>query len=231
MQSCAGPQNKGGQRRNRNRLLPISALYVPHLLGVTPGSPVIGLGELDPIFPQFHTNSNGLGSRHNAEQCLLCHSQPTLGGSGGFLVPNPGQGTPQPPENPMFRLVPNRFGKKNVVPSFETQNGPIREVRFQSNPDGSRDGSVHQLWVITGINNDPTIPGCNITQPDFATQLKNGNLSFRIPLQRTPTRPRFARPPSPKTGRDKDHLESVAQLRFNPLARPTVYGYVEVLVS
>jgi hypothetical protein len=150
---------------------------------VTPGSPVTGLGEFDPIFPQFHTNSNGLGARHNAEQCLLCHAQPTLGGSGGFLVPNPGQGTPQQPENPMFRLVPNRFGKKNVVPSFETQFGPIREVRFQLNPDGSRDGAVHQLWVVTGINNDPTISGCSITQPDFATQLQNGNLSFRIPVQ------------------------------------------------
>ena len=61
---------------------------------VTDGSPVTGLGELDPVFPQFHTNSNGLGARHNGDQCLLCHSQPTLGGSGGFLVPNPGQGTP-----------------------------------------------------------------------------------------------------------------------------------------
>jgi len=150
---------------------------------VTQGGPVNGLGELDPIFPQFHTNSNGLGSRHNADQCLLCHAQPTLGGSGGFLVPNPGLGTPQPPENPMFRLVPNRFGKRNVVPSFEQQFGPIREVRFQYNPDGSRDGSVHQLWVVTGITNDPTIAGCAIVQPDFATQQNNGNLSFRIPLQ------------------------------------------------
>jgi hypothetical protein len=150
---------------------------------VTSGSPVNGLGELDPIFPQFHTNSNGLGSRHNAEQCLLCHAQPTLGGSGGFLVPNPGQATALPPENPMFRLVPNRFGKRNVVPSFEQQYGPIREVRFQFNPDGTRDGSVHQLWVITGITKDPTIPGCSIVQPDFATQQNNGNLSFRIPLQ------------------------------------------------
>src|SRR5207245_11768620 len=26
---------------------------------VTSGSPVVGLGELDPVFPQFHTNSNG----------------------------------------------------------------------------------------------------------------------------------------------------------------------------
>ena len=150
---------------------------------VTQGGPVVGLGELDPVFPQFHTNSNGLGSRHNGDQCLLCHAQPTLGGSGGFLVPNPGQGTPQPPENPMFRLVPNRFGKRNVVPSFEAQFGPIREVRFQLNPDGSRDGSVHQLWVITGITKDPTISGCSIVQPDFATQQQNGNLSFRIPLQ------------------------------------------------
>jgi hypothetical protein len=150
---------------------------------VPDGSPVKGLGELDPIFPQFHTNSNGLGARHNADQCFLCHAQPTLGGSGGFIVPNPGQGTPLPPENPLFRLVPHRFGKKNVVPVFEQQYGPIREVRFKYKPDGTRDGGVHQLWVVTGINNDPTIPNCSIVQPDFAGQLAAGNLSFRIPLQ------------------------------------------------
>src|SRR5215467_5025123 len=54
---------------------------------VTQGSPVTGLGELDPAFPQFHTNSNGLGARHNADQCFICHAQPTLGGSGGLIVP------------------------------------------------------------------------------------------------------------------------------------------------
>jgi CxxC motif-containing protein (DUF1111 family) len=59
----------------------------------------------------------------------------------------------------------------------------FREVRFQFKPDGTRDGSVHQLWVVTGITKDPTIPGCSIVQPDFATQQNNGNLSFRIPLQ------------------------------------------------
>jgi CxxC motif-containing protein (DUF1111 family) len=151
---------------------------------VTDGSPVTGLGELDPVFPQFHTNSNGLGARHNADQCFVCHAQPTLGGSGGFLVPNPGQATPQLPENPLFRLVPLRFGKQNTVPSFEMQYGPIREVRFQYLPDGvTRDGGVHQLWTVKGINNDPTIPNCSISQPDFASQLKAGNLSFRIPLQ------------------------------------------------
>jgi hypothetical protein len=150
---------------------------------VTDGSPVTGLGELDPLFPQFHTNSNGLGARHNADQCLLCHAQPTLGGSGGFLVPNPGQATPMLPENPLFRLVPLRFGKQNVVPSFELQYGPIREVRFLYKPDGTRDGSVHQLWVVTGITTDPTIPNCALTQPNFAAQYAAGNLSFRIPLQ------------------------------------------------
>src|SRR5262249_39323872 len=49
--------------------------------------------------------------------------------------------------------------------------------------DGTRDGGVHQLWTVTGINNDPTIPHCNIVQPDFATELAKGNLSFRIPTQ------------------------------------------------
>lgn len=112
---------------------------------VVDGSPVTGMGELDPIFPQFHTNSNGLGARHNSDQCFSCHAQPTLGGSGGFLVPNPGQATPLPPENPMYRLVPYRFGKQNKVPSFEQQYGPIREVRFRYKPDGARDGGVHQL--------------------------------------------------------------------------------------
>jgi hypothetical protein len=164
---------------------------------VTMGSPVTGLGELDPFFPQFHTNSNGLGARHNADQCFLCHAQPTLGGSGGFIVPNPGKPNPMLPENPLFDLVPHRFGKKNVVPSFEEQFGPIREVRFKYNTDGTRDGGVHQLWVVRGIKNDPTIPNCSIAQPDFAKQQAADNVSFRIPLQcwgwGSSTRSRIAR--------------------------------------
>ena len=35
------------------------------------------------------TNSSGLGIRFNGDQCLSCHNQPALGGSGGFMVPNP----------------------------------------------------------------------------------------------------------------------------------------------
>jgi hypothetical protein len=143
------------------------------------------LGELDPVFPQFHTNSNGLGARHNSDQCFSCHAQPTLGGSGGFIVPNPADPTPQPAENPQFRLVPHRYGRQNKVPAFETQYGPIREVRFKYHPDGTRDGGVHQLWTVRGSTNDPTIPNCALTQPDFAAEAKVHNLSFRIPLQMT----------------------------------------------
>jgi hypothetical protein len=150
---------------------------------VTDGSPVIGMGELDPRFPQFHTNSNGLGARHNGDQCLLCHAQPVLGGSGAFIVPNPGQGSPMPAENPQFRLIPHRFGKLNMVPRFQEQYGPPREVRFKFKPDGTRDGGVHQLWTVRGMYNDPSLKGCTITQPDFDSEYANGNLSFRIPTQ------------------------------------------------
>src|SRR5215813_7625119 len=58
----------------------------------------------------FQTNSAGLGTRFNGDQCLGCHNQPALGGSGGFLVPNPQdpQAKQRPPENPMFDLFPHR---------------------------------------------------------------------------------------------------------------------------
>ncbi len=152
---------------------------------VTDGSAVVGLGELDPVFPQFHTNSNGLGARHNSDQCFSCHAQPTLGGSGGYLVPNPGDPTPRPAENPQFHLIPRRYGRQNVIPSFEKQFGPIREVRFKHKPDGTPDGGVHQLWTVRGSTNDSTIPNCALTQPDFEKEYKAGNLAFRIPLQMT----------------------------------------------
>jgi hypothetical protein len=82
--------------------------------------------------------------------------------------------------NPLFRLVPLRFGKQNAVPPFEQQSGPIREVRFQYKSDGTSDGSVHQVWVPRGVNTDPTIPNCALSQPDFS---QTSNLSFRIPLE------------------------------------------------
>src|SRR5262250_628282 len=98
------------------------------------------------------TNSSGLGIRFNGDQCSVCHNQPAVGGSGGFLVPNP-QDPPnlqRAPENPMFNLIPHRKGATNPVPSFITQFGPIREVRFAKKPDGTPDGGVHQLFTVVG---------------------------------------------------------------------------------
>jgi CxxC motif-containing protein (DUF1111 family) len=72
-------------------------------------------------------------------------------------------------------------GAKNTVPSFITANGPVREVRFVRNPDGTPDGGVHALFVITGRGDAGS---CNITQPNFAAAVANNNAIFRIP---TPT--------------------------------------------
>src|SRR5262249_15364648 len=52
------------------------------------------------------------------------------------------------------------------------------EARFQFNPDGSRDGGVHALFVIAG---HPEAPGCDIRQENFERQVLNDNIIFRIP--------------------------------------------------
>jgi CxxC motif-containing protein (DUF1111 family) len=72
-----------------------------------------------------------------------------------------------------------------VVPWFVTQNGPIREARFKRNPNGTNDGGVHNLFVITGRSD---AAGCNIAQPNFlppgnplSGQGGNPNIIFRIP--------------------------------------------------
>src|SRR5215472_11496296 len=139
----------------------------------------------------FKTNSSGLGTRFNGDQCTSCHNQPALGGSGGFMVPN----TPEPPgqfrkpENPMFDLIPHRKGATNHVPSFIEQFGPIREVRFAKKPDGTPDGGVHQLFTIVGRSDvfpagqTNTCTAAALPATDFDTQFQNGNLRFRIPLQ------------------------------------------------
>jgi hypothetical protein len=58
-------------------------------------------------------------------------------------------------------------GATNFVPSFITLNGPVREVRFVRNSDGTPEGGVHDIFVITGRKN---ATGCNIKQHAFAKQ-------------------------------------------------------------
>ena len=116
-------------------------------------------------------DNNGLGPRFNSNACLGCHSQPAPGGT------SPGM-------NPSI-AVATLNGARNMVPWFITQNGPIREARFKRNPDGTNDGGVHDLFVITGRSD---AVGCNIAQPDFLPagnpltgQGGNRNIIFRIP--------------------------------------------------
>jgi len=115
--------------------------------------------------------NNGLGPRFNSNQCAGCHSQPDVGGT-------------SPAQNPSI-AVATLDGAKNVVPWFIVANGPIREARAKENPDGTANGGVVALFVITGRSD---AAGCNIAQPDFLPagnpltgQGGNPNLVFRIP--------------------------------------------------
>ena len=135
--------------------------------------------EIDPDFPQTMTNSNGLGTVHNSDNCLECHGQPTLGGSGGFIAAHKGDIA----QNPQFDLVAHRFNRTNSIPVFETQFGPIREARFKFLPNGARDGGVHNVFTQAGDISDPFNGKCQAKQPDFNAELAKNNVSFRIPLQ------------------------------------------------
>jgi CxxC motif-containing protein (DUF1111 family) len=109
-------------------------------------------------------SGNGLGPRFNLNSCAGCHVFPAIGGS-------------SPKTNPQV-TVATLDGAQNVVPSFITANGPIREARFVRKPDGTPDGGVHDLFVITGRTD---AQGCDIAQPDFADALAKDNVIFRIP--------------------------------------------------
>ena len=109
-------------------------------------------------------DGRGLGPRFNATSCSGCHAFPAVGGS-------------SPANNPQIAMAV-ADGATNKIPKFITANGPVREARFISNPDGSPDGGVHDLFVITG-RSDAT--GCSIAQPDFDTALEQHNVIFRIP--------------------------------------------------
>ena len=117
----------------------------------------------------------GLGPTFNGNSCAQCHAQPSSGGS------SPGMTSPQNPvPNPQVALA-TLDGAANVVPSFITANGPVREARFVLNSNGTSDGGVHALYTIAGRSD---AAGCGLAQPNFAQALAGNNVIFRIP---TPT--------------------------------------------
>jgi CxxC motif-containing protein (DUF1111 family) len=96
---------------------------------------------------------------------VSCHAQPAVGGSSPF-------------SNPQVQFA----NSSNTLPSFILANGPVREARYIKNSNGTPDGGVHALFTINGRSDSPS--GCNLVQENFAQQLSQGNVIFRIP---TPT--------------------------------------------
>lgn len=137
------------------------------------GSPLRGLSASElaffekgkVAFDEIDGVAEGLGPRFNLDGCGGCHSQPRLGGT-------------SPPINPQF-AVATKMGGLNRIPSFLKDNGPALVARRRRNPDGSPDGGVHNLFVITGRTDAPA--NCRVQQPDFSNM---NNFSLRIP---TPT--------------------------------------------
>jgi len=115
-------------------------------------------------FAEAEDVGDGLGPRMNLDSCGGCHSQPAIGGT-------------SPAVNPQVAFA-TLGGGTDSVPPFLAANGPVREARFVFNRDGTRDGGVHALFTLNGrLGAD----GCTLPQPDFAREMANHNVVFRIP--------------------------------------------------
>jgi len=154
-----------------------SSSFIAHDPGVRGGAaggggPIAGLTARELVFfaagkdefEEVEVVADGLGPRMNLDSCAGCHAQPATGGTSPFV-------------NPQVAFA-SKDGGTDRVPFFITEKGPVREARFKFNPDGSRDGGVHNTATVTG-RKDAT--GCILAQPDFVTAARNNNLIFRIP--------------------------------------------------
>ena len=108
-------------------------------------------------FQEREAVKDGLGPTMNLDSCSGCHSQPAVGGS-------------SPAKNPQFIFFNDNLKRTNRLPPFITDNGPVREVRFKRNPDGTADGGVHDIFTITGLEG---AEGCFLKQPNFLSQTKH----------------------------------------------------------
>ena len=136
-------------------------VQVDSVEGGAPGEPGIGLG------PGFNANS-----------CGSCHAQPSIGGTSPsqsqypFLGPNPQM------------AIANDYSATNIIPSFITPDGPVREARFPFlvNPNGrvsnNPDGGVHDVFTIAGRQD---AAGCTMPQPNFEAMQQANNIIYRIP--------------------------------------------------
>ncbi len=114
----------------------------------------------------------GLGPTFNGNDCAMCHAQPTVGGSSPGLISRD-----EPHPNPQVALA-TLDGATNSVPPFITAHSPVLVARFVHKPDGSLDGDVHAIYTIAGRKD---AKGCTLKQQEFAQQLADNNVVFRIP--------------------------------------------------
>jgi CxxC motif-containing protein (DUF1111 family) len=114
-------------------------------------------------FAEVDTVATGLGPRFNLNSCAGCHAHPATGGSSPIVNPQV-----------IGNVAPMSQVAALISLGILSVNGPVREVRFQS------DGGVHDLFTIMGLPGTPS--GCNMSQPNFSAHLSE--MVFRIP---TPT--------------------------------------------
>jgi len=114
--------------------------------------------EVQSVDGNAEDTEEGLGPRFNSNSCVSCHAHPAAGGT-------------SPPMNPQVSVGPPSEVQTLKSLSIISDDGPVREVRFQS------DGGVHDLFTITGLSGTPA--GCQLSQPDFGGHL--AELKFRIP--------------------------------------------------
>ena len=147
--------------------------------GADAGGPLPGVTPLQRVFftdglakfQEAEGVEEGLGPRFNANSCVACHSQPTVGGTSPAL-------------NPLLKIGVAE-GARNSIPWFITRNGPIREARFKHHANGRPDGNVRAIFTITGR---PDAGRCSLAQFNFGAAGNpltglggNPNLAFRIP--------------------------------------------------
>jgi CxxC motif-containing protein (DUF1111 family) len=115
---------------------------------------------------------SGLGPTFSGNDCAMCHSQPTAGGS------SPGLTSPDEPHpNPQVALA-TLDGATNSIPPFISTHAPVLVPRFLRHADGSPDGQVHAIYTVAGRAD---AKGCNLKQPDFAHEIAGNNVALRIP--------------------------------------------------
>lgn len=150
---CVGCPNGAGQyvsglNSNQQQMEMPAANFIDEVNGVAGGDNVKRVG----LGPGFDSNN-----------CQGCHAYPAGGGS-SLLA------------NPLFGVY-QLMGAENVMPFFETPNGPTVVARFPYQSDlTTPDGHVHQLFTITGRTDAGT---CDIQQPDFNTAAAENNLILR----------------------------------------------------